>query len=396
MSDISKLINQLTGSVPRFKEVIKELRQVDTLLTQISKTSDSIGLSDLKKMGDDSFRIAGQYGKSASDYLNGIREASQAGYQDAQGIAQLSLALQTAGDMTAQMASQFIQATDEAYGLNGSVERLTAALDGMVSISSHNTLNMGELSQGISSVSSTAAALGVSAPQATAALGAMMEATRESGLDTAKAFQSILLYTRQIADSSAGITAEELKEYEEACAALNVRLRETRDGVVSLRNPMDILGELSASYKELGDSDTRKTDLLNAFGGSQSEYLDALLRGWDTYKSMLQQYENGAGSMALEAARTTDNWAGSLNRLSNTWTSVINNMVDSDGVVFILNSLNNMVSVIDKLTAKAGSLESLGAGLGLWLSAAKNVGKPKMFGFSLNMPTAQFYSLWQR
>ena len=144
MDNIFKVIESLTGDLPKVKEAIEELRQVDTLLTQISKTSQNLSLADLTRMGDASFHMAGEYGKNAADYLTGIQEASQAGYQDAQGIAELSLALQTAGDMTSQLASQLIQATDEAYNMNGSVERLTAALDGMVSISSHNTLNMEE------------------------------------------------------------------------------------------------------------------------------------------------------------------------------------------------------------------------------------------------------------
>ncbi len=385
MDNIFKVIESLTGDLPKVKEAIEELRQVDTLLTQISKTSQNLSLADLTRMGDASFHMAGEYGKSAADYLTGIQEASQAGYQDAQGIAELSLALQTAGDMTSQLASQLIQATDEAYNMNGSVERLTAALDGMVSISSHNTLNMEELSQGVSSISSTAASLGVSAAQATAALGAMMDATRDSGSDTAQAFQSILLYTRQISDSSAGITADGLKEYEEACAALNIKLKETRDGVVSLRNPMDILGELSLAYNKLSDSDSRKTGLLSALEEeSQSKHLDALLRRWDTYESMLYQYTTGAGAMADKVSMTADSWEGSLNRLSNTWFSVINNIVDSDSLIFLVNNLNNVISAIDRLTGKVksmtGDLGNVGALIGL-LASMKNVGKPKMFGF---------------
>lgn len=385
MDNIFKVIESLTGDLPKVKEAIEELRQVDTLLTQISKTSQNLSLADLTRMGDASFHMAGEYGKSAADYLTGIQEASQAGYQDAQGIAELSLALQTAGDMTSQLASQLIQATDEAYNMNGSVERLTAALDGMVSISSHNTLNMEELSQGVSSISSTAASLGVSAAQATAALGAMMDATRDSGSDTAQAFQSILLYTRQISDSSAGINADGLKEYEEACAALNIKLKETRDGVVSLRNPMDILGELSLAYNKLSDSDSRKTGLLSALGEeSQSKHLDALLRRWDTYESMLYQYTTGAGAMADKVSMTADSWEGSLNRLSNTWFSVINNIVDSDSLIFLVNNLNNVISAIDRLTGKVksmtGDLGNVGALIGL-LASMKNVGKPKMFGF---------------
>ena len=99
---------------------------------------------------------------------------------------------------------------------------------------------------------------------------------------------------------------------------------------------------------------------------------------------MLYQYTTGAGAMADKVSMTADSWEGSLNRLSNTWFSVINNIVDSDSLIFLVNNLNNVISAIDRLTGKVksmtGDLGNVGALIGL-LASMKNVGKPKMFGF---------------
>lgn len=65
------------------KETLSELREVDTLLTQISKEIGGLSKSDLKKLGSDAFDTASKYGKSASDYLTEFQEASRAGYQNA-------------------------------------------------------------------------------------------------------------------------------------------------------------------------------------------------------------------------------------------------------------------------------------------------------------------------
>ena len=138
-----------------------------------------------------------------------------------------------------------------------------------------------------------------SAGDMTAALGTMIDTTHRSGSETADAFRSILLYIRQITDESAGIDAEVLAKYEAACNALNAKLEETKNGILSLRETMTVLEELAAAYNSLDENDSHRTALLDSVdsvpGAAQ---LDALLSRWDTYKSMLQQYADGTGSIA--------------------------------------------------------------------------------------------------
>ena len=72
---------------------------------------------------------------------------------------------------------------------------------------------------------------------------------------------------------------------------------------------MEVLKELSVEYNKLSENDIRRTNLLNSVGGKlRSTQLDALLRQWDTYESMLQQYKDGTGSMAQEAEKTAKSW----------------------------------------------------------------------------------------
>lgn len=308
-------------AINKTKEAVTELKEVNTLLTEISKANDKLSKSELAKIGNDSFDIASKYGKSATDFLSGVQEASRAGYENAMGIAELSVAAQGAGDMTAELANQMIIATDKAYKMNGSVSELTKVLDGMNYITNHNAVNMTEISEAMSIIGSTAASFGVDVDEATAAVGTMIATTQQSGSEVARAFKAILLNIRQVSDEEEGIDAEGLTKYEDACNALNVKLKETKNGVLSLRDPMEVLRDLAIEYNKLEETDIRRTNLLSSVGGKlRSTQLDALLRQWDTYETMLQQYANGTGSMAAEAEKTANSWEGSLNRLSNTWT----------------------------------------------------------------------------
>ena len=365
----------VTFLISKTKDAVSELKEINTLLSEISKSNDMLSKSHLEKIGNNSFDIASKYGKSAKDYLSGVQEASRAGYKNAEGIAELSVAAQSVCDLTAELANQYIFAADEAYRLGGSVEKLTEVLDGSNNITNHNAVNMTELAESMSIVGSAAASFGVDADEAAAALGTMIATTQQSGSEAAAAFKAILLNIRQVTDEEEGIDAEGLAKYEAACNALNVQLKETKNGVLSLRDPMKVLKELSIEYNKLEETDIRGANLLSSVGSkSSAAQLDALLRQWSTYETMLQQYADGTGSMAAEAEQKINSWEGSLNRLSNTWTDTVENIADSDAVIAAINGLNGLLSVVNNVTDYLGPLGTIGLGAGLFLGV-KNTGK---------------------
>lgn len=121
---IQKLENLIVSSVG-------ELKEIDSVLTEISKTSD---LTDkqIKQLGKDSFESASKYGRTAKDYLIGVQEMSRSGFYGKQGeeLAELSILGQAAGDMTSDVSNSYLLATNAAYNYAGSVEKLNTVLDG--------------------------------------------------------------------------------------------------------------------------------------------------------------------------------------------------------------------------------------------------------------------------
>ena len=361
--------------VSKTKEALSELREVDTLLTQIANENDRLSRADLEEIGNNAFDTASKYGKSASDYLTEFQEASRAGYQNAAQIAELSLAAQSAGNITGELADRFITAADRAYELGGSVAKLTEILDGSFSISGRNAISMAELAEAMSAAGEQASKLGISADETAAVLSTIISGAHQSGAEASEAFESILLLIRQVADAGKGIDAESLTRYEKACRALNVSLKETKNGVTSLRDPMEVLKDLSEAYSKLNAGDARKANLLDAAGGGiNADALEAVLENYSQYEKMLAEYADGTGTMSQKAAQTADSWEGSMNRLSNTWTDTIGNIADSDAIVILVNGLNGLLSVINSVTEKLGSFGTIGLGAGLFVGL-KNIGK---------------------
>ncbi|MCM1185236.1 MAG: phage tail tape measure protein [Lachnospira sp.] len=361
------------------KNAVSELKQMNGMLADISKAAGHLTKTDLSALSRSAFDTAGRYGRKAPDYLSSVLGMYRAGYGNAGEMAELSLLAQAAGDMDAGLAESYLTATDAAYRLRGSIAELNAVLDGQNHIASRNALSMGELASATAAAASHSAESGVSIDRASAAMAAMMAVTHQGGNAAANAFQNILMHLRQIQGEAGDgeiIDAESLRRCEQACEALGVSLKEVRAGTLSLRDPMQVLEELSNAYTALEESDPRRAGLTGAFGGGDSG-LRALLENWSLYEKMLDDYASGGGSAMEAAAKSADDWEGSVNRLGNTFAKVMGNLVHSDAVTTAADALNGLLSPVDAVTAKLGPLGAVGLAAGL-SAGVRNTGKRRM------------------
>lgn len=332
------------------KNAVSDLKELNALLTEIRKADSSLSESALAQTGSNAFDAADRYGRKAADYLAAVREASRAGYADAGGIAELSLAVQNAGSMTAGLATQYIAATDNAYQLGGSISRLTEILDGAGAVSTKNAVDMAELAEGMADAAPLAASLGVGADEAAAALATLISAAGQDGTEAAESLKSVLTYLREI--SSTG-------------------------------NPMDMLGEWSKTSSTPAHGLTEMPALTESFGSAQdADALKVLVENYDMYEKMLQDYAGGAGTLAAQAELAADSWEGSLNRLSNTWADTLGNIITPEAVTAFADGLNGVLSIIGRITEALGPAGSAGLTAGL-LASFKDVGRDKTYSPSV-------------
>ena len=118
----------IQGVFNNISSSINELKDINTIVTEISKAAD-VPVKQLKDLETNSFSVASKYGQKASDYLLGVQEMTRAGYSNTSGMAELSTLAQSAGDMTAELANQYLIASDMAFGYGGNVEKLNSLLD---------------------------------------------------------------------------------------------------------------------------------------------------------------------------------------------------------------------------------------------------------------------------
>ena len=123
-------------TISETREAVTNIKELDNILTEISKTSDMTAES-LERLGQASYDVASKYGRTSKDYLSAYESMARSGFYNevGQGMSELSLLAQAAGDMSQEIADSYIIATNAAYKYGGDVQKLNAVLDGM------NTIN---------------------------------------------------------------------------------------------------------------------------------------------------------------------------------------------------------------------------------------------------------------
>lgn len=367
IAQFTQIYGGIENVIQTIQNSVIELKNVDSILTEISKTSD-MTTDQLTKLGETSFDSASKWGKKASDYLLGIQEMSRSGYygKQAEQMAETSILAQAAGDLNSDVANSYLLASNAAYQYSGNVQKLNALLDGQNMITNRNSVSMQDMAEATTQAASMASELGVQENQLSAMIGTIESRTKAGGNEVGNAIKSLLINVQNVNNSK---IAETFKK-------AGVAQTEFVNGVEKMRNPIEVLEDLAKVFNQLEESDPLRTEILTNIGQKyQANKLSALLSGWSDYEKMLVDYSEGTGSAAKEAEKSANNWEGSLNKLSNTWTGFIQNFANSNMITPGLQGLTGIIKIIDTVVSKAGTLETVMGVLGGGLASKTGWGK---------------------
>ena len=357
---VTSIIMTLANEI---RYAVDELKNLDDILTEISKTSD-LTEKQLKELGNTAFESASKYGKNASEYLTGVQEMYRAGFDNASEMAELSLLAQAAGDMDANSANDYLIATNAAYDYKNSVEELNKVLDSQNFITNNSAIALQDMADATSEAGSIAAQYGVQIDELSALIAVAVSKTRESGSEVGTTLKSLFM---NLQDTTS-------KPIREAFDAVGISMTKVVNGAEQLKTPIELIKELSVVFNQLPDGDIKKANILNDIAGKyNANTFAAILSDLNSYNEMLDLYTQGTGSAAKEAEKSANNWSGSLNKVKNSINDLVQNFVQSDVVIGGLNTINNLITGVDKLTESIGSLGTIGLGAGLF-AGIKNVG----------------------
>jgi len=134
---------------------------------------------------------------------------------------------------------------------------------------------------------------------------------------------------------------------------------------------------LATVFNRLEEGDPNRALLLNEIGGKHhANTLAAILSDWQKMDSIMNTYYSGFGSAEIEAAKSANNLQGSLNKLNNSFTDLVQNVVNTDFLTTLVQGVNDLTNGIDFLVEKIGVIPTVLSGVGIG-ALVKNGGRVK-------------------
>jgi len=343
------LIQSITRNI---RKATAELKAMNAEMVTIQKVTGATD-AEMQRLKDSSFDVAGALGTTPSDYLASTAKWAQAGYLAlSDQLGELSAKTQVVGDVNEETANRFLLAVDAAYRYKGNVAELTRVLDGANEISNTYATSVDKLANGMGIVSSLAEQAGMKVEETMAAIGTITAKTQESGNSAARALRALILNiqgsTEIEIDTETGErwSEDEIQRTAAALGKLNVATREYRDGVMALRNPMEVIGEMSEKYRKGLITEAQIQEVVASLGGKvRSNQLMALIQGFDTYLDMIETYRDSVGSADRELEVYLRGWEAKSNRLVNQWTQFVESFKASDLSMGLLDVGNALLEI---------------------------------------------------
>lgn len=344
LAGIQSKINSVTTAfelartgIVKFKQSTATLKEISSILNDISKAA-GMSREEIKKLGKESFQSAGAYGASAKDYLLNVLSMAKSGYGSvSKELGELSLLAQSLGSVSAAAADSFIKSMDTAYQYSGSVEKLTRALEGVISVSMQSKIPLAELTTAMEANAESAAKAGIGIDQLTAAEATLIASSSQSGAFVGQSIQSVLDQLDRMNQSSQQLT-EPIKRLEEMANAYSS---------ISSQNDVSMFGDMDSQ--------------------EMSNPIKVLLEQWSLYEQLLSNYSNGSQAAMEAASATASTWESQLISLQNSWDSFIYSLTSqnqSSGVgLFLEQTLVSLEAVEENLKQIPQMLEGINGSL---------------------------------
>lgn len=342
-----QLINWVVSSaIGAFREAIQTIRQVDTELVTIRKTTD-LTEQEIGQLTDRTYELAAAYGRTADELLGLTATFARAGLHDQlDEMTELAALLENVGDIEGDTAAKFILAANAAWQLQGNYESLMAIIDGMNAVTNQAAVDMEALTTGITVAGSVFANAGETAQTYTALVGTAVAATQRSGSEVARGLRTIAMNIRSIKGELEDGEIIDEASISDAAAALHSVGISVADANGELRLTSDVLSDLAGKWDELTTAE--QAYLAESLAGKrQANVLTALMQNWSEVSRQMTLYANGAGSALQENEIYLDSWEAKTKQLSAAWTDLVAGLVESDGVKSVIELLTTVVKILD-------------------------------------------------
>lgn len=346
------------------KEAFDTMKEVDSELATIRKVTGR-SESEIRDLGNASYGVASRYGVEATSYLESVGTFARAGYKDAaDALGELAIKTQLVGDVTPEVADKFLLSVDAAYKYQGSIESLSTVLDKANAVENNYATSIEKIAEGMPIVANVASTANMSIEETIAMLGTITAVTQESGTKAATAARALILNimgdtTTEIEDG-VRLTTEQVTDLSDILWKYSRDAMEAAQATGKIVDPMEAIAGLAKASQEGLLTEQELARIASDIGGKlRTNQLLALINNWDMFNEQLDTMKNSAGSADAEIGVMLDTWDAKTKQLSNSWTELVNNIVDTRGIKTALDGLTGMLSGVNDMITGQNRVNNL-------------------------------------
>ena len=237
--------------------------------------------------------------------------------------------------------------------------------DVMTALGAATASSTKEISDGLEKFAAVAETVGLSYEYAASALATITSNTRQSADVVGTALKTLFA---RIQGLSLGETLEDgtdLNKYSEALAKVGISIKDSNG---ELKVMDDILNEMANVWDKL-NNDQQVALAQTVAGVRQYTQLVALMENWDngdedSMMANLRTSANATGALQKQADIYAESWEAARDRVTAALESIFNKLLKDEFFIDTLNSIEKIITGIDKFIDSIGGLQGVLTGLG--------------------------------
>lgn len=369
----------------QLKKMPYEVYEIDTAMTSLYKATDATG-SQYHQFLDSASDSAQRLGRSISSLVEQTANWAKLGFDldTSAKLAEISSVYAHVGEIDDDTAINNLVTAMKAFNIEAA--NSMSIVDSLNKLGTEFATNAESLGEGLKISASSMAAAGNDINQTLAILTGAGEINQNIG-ELANDLNVVSLRLRGMKDELQSIG----EEYEniESVSNIQSQISDLTNGSVNIlkddgtfKSTYDQLKEISEIYFDL--SDTAKTSLAEImFGENRADQGVAILQAFQSgqIQKAYEESVNSAGSAMEEQEKWLESLEAKTQQFDAAFQSLSSTVLDSNLLKWFVDLGTSGVQALDHIIDQFGVLGTVGLGAGLF-AGFKNVGSPKMFGFS--------------
>lgn len=362
------------------RQIYQNVLELDTAMTELKKVTDETADSYVRFL-DNAESRAKRLGATLVDVVKATSDFARLGYsiEQSSNLADAALTYLRVGDDVENIDDATSSLISTMRGFNIEAENAMEIINKFNQVSNTMPVSAGNIGEGLLRSASALAEANNSLDESIGLFTA--------GFSVVQNAESVgnMLKTTSMRIRNATADLEEAGLETEGMAESTAKLREQ---VMALTGGFDILTESGKEFKSTYDilkgvsevwkdmNDVSQASLLELLAGKRNgNALAAIINNFQLAEDAVKQAQNSQNSATRELDVYLKSIQGRIDKLTASWQSLSNNLLDSDLVKNAISSATTLLDIVNTLVDKLGLIPGiLAAGATAW-AKSNNIGK---------------------